>query len=169
MQFKLLGIFFLLTILIFPRITSADRYLQVNHDQIRTLLTQPNIQKKNRPQHNAIIKAKQMLRVPYRWGGTTPRGFDCSGLTQYSFRHAGIKIPRTAQQQYNAIPKVRRKHMTKGDLIFFHMPRRGRVNHVGIYLGNNKFIHAPGRGQRVKISSLSRYWNKKVVGVGRPG
>lgn len=151
-----------------PQISSADRYLQINHQQISSLLKPPNIHKQNRAKHRAILKAKQMLRVPYRWGGTTPRGFDCSGLTQYAFKHAGIKIPRTAQQQYNSIPKVKRKHMLEGDLIFFHTPRRGWVNHVGIYLGGNKFIHAPGRGQRVKISTLSRYWNKKVVGVGRP-
>lgn len=168
MKCRLMGGLFLIFTLVTTQNVFADRYLQMNPDQIRSLISPPDIHHQNRTKHRAILKAKQMLRVPYRWGGTTPRGFDCSGLTQYSFKHAGIEIPRTAQQQYNALPKVRRQHMTEGDLIFFHMPRRGHVNHVGIYLGNNTFIHAPGRGQRVKVSKLSAYWNKKVVGVRRP-
>ena len=165
----ILGIFLLLSSLIIPQFVYADHHLHLTDQQIKLLLNTP--QKSDMTQqtsYQVTQKAKQMLYVPYRWGGTTPRGFDCSGLVQYTYNRVGIKLPRTAAQQYKAVDKIKRKHMAQGDLIFFHTPRRGRyVNHVGIYMGNNKFIHAPGRGKRVQFSKLSRYWNSKMVGVGR--
>ena len=118
--------------------------------------------------HRITNSARSMLNVPYVWGGTTPRGFDCSGLVQYIYRNEGVKLPRTAAQQYNAIRKIKREYAAKGDLIFFHMRRRGRyIDHVGIYIGNGQFIHAPGRGKHVKVSKLSSFWKRKMVGVGR--
>ena len=118
--------------------------------------------------HRVTKKAKQMLRVPYRWGGTSPKGFDCSGLVQYTYKRVGVNLPRTAAEQFKATRRIKRKYTARGDLIFFHTRRSGRyVDHVGIYLGNGQFIHAPGRGKRVKISKLSRYWKRKMVGVGR--
>ena len=170
-QCIILGILLFLSSLITPQIVYANHHIHLTDQQINTLLngSKKSYKAKKTSQH-VTQKAKQMLHVPYRWGGTTPRGFDCSGLVQYSYKRVGIKLPRTAAQQYRAVRKVKRKHMTKGDLIFFHTPRRGRyVNHVGIYMGNNKFIHAPGRGKRVQISKLSRYWKSKMVGVGRTG
>lgn len=115
-----------------------------------------------------INSARQFLNVPYVWGGTTPKGFDCSGLVQYIYRHEGVRLPRTAAQQYQSIRKIKRKYAAKGDLIFFQMKRHKRyVDHVGIYIGNNQFIHAPGKGKHVKISKLSSFWKKKIVGIGR--
>ena len=124
--------------------------------------------KVTRVTHLVTKKAKQMLRVPYHWGGTSPQGFDCSGLVQYAYKKAGINLPRTAAEQYKATRRIKQKHTVRGDLVFFHTRRsRKRVNHVGIYLGDGHFIHAPGRGKRVKISRLSKYWKKKMVGIGR--
>lgn len=117
-----------------------------------------------------VIKtAKKMLGVKYRYGGTSPgRGFDCSGLVQYSHRLAGITIPRTASQQYKAAKHISRRYLKAGDLVFFKTSVSRSVSHVGIYLGNNKFIHAPSSGKHVKISSMKeKYWRKRFTAAGR--
>ena len=177
-------VFLIVFIIVFPQLTYAEDYLNLNDRQIQQLLRNPvktpaKIFKKpprtKSKKTDRIIKigkitdkAKQMLRVPYRWGGTSPKGFDCSGLVQYAFKRAGVILPRTAAEQYKATRRIKRKYTALGDLIFFHTRRRGRyINHVGIYLGRGLFIHAPGRGKRVKISTLSNYWKRKIVGVGR--
>ena len=110
-----------------------------------------------------------MLGVKYRYGGTSPgRGFDCSGLVQYSHKAAGIKLPRTTGQQFKAAKRISRRYLKAGDLVFFKTAISRAVSHVGIYLGNNKFIHAPSSGKRVKISSMKeKYWRKRFTGAGR--
>lgn len=116
-----------------------------------------------------INTAKQMLGVKYRYGGTTPRsGFDCSGLVQYSHKLAGVNVPRTTRQQYKSSKSISRRYLKPGDLVFFKTTVARIVSHVGIYLGNNKFIHAPSSGKRVKISSMKeKYWRKRFTGAGR--
>jgi Cell wall-associated hydrolases (invasion-associated proteins) len=107
----------------------------------------------------------------YRFGGESPQtGFDCSGLTQFAFgQGAGVSLPRTAAAQYDAAIKVPRASATKGDLVFFNT--RGRkVGHVGIYLGDNKFVHAPRTGKAITTEKLEGYWGQRIVGFGRiPG
>lgn len=121
------------------------------------------------PQINAVLAAKKQINTKYRWGGTTPRtGFDCSGLMQYAYKSSRVYLPRTAAAQYKHTKRVSMKSLKVGDLIFFHTRRtRARINHVGIYLGGGKFIHAPRRGKLVSISDLNSYWRKKAVGAGR--
>lgn len=117
-----------------------------------------------------IIKtAKKMLGIKYRYGGTSPyQGFDCSGLVQYSHKAAGIDLPRTTGQQYKAAKRISRRYLKAGDLVFFKIAISRAVSHVGIYLGNNKFIHAPSSGKHVKISSMKeKYWQKHFTGAGR--
>lgn len=116
-----------------------------------------------------ITTAKKMLGVKYRYGGTNPsRGFDCSGLVQYSHRAAGIHLPRTTGQQFKAVKRISKRYLTAGDLVFFKTAVSRAVSHVGIYLGNSKFIHAPSSGKRVKISSMKeKYWRKRFTGAGR--
>ncbi len=177
-------VFLIVFIIVFPQLTSAKNYLGLSDRQIQQLLNHsvktPTKLAKKSPQIKTtqtarIIKigkitdkAKQMLRVPYRWGGTSPKGFDCSGLVQYAYKRAGVILPRTAAEQYKATRRIKRKYTALGDLIFFHTRRRGRyIDHVGIYLGRGQFIHAPGRGKHVQISTLSSYWKRKIVGVGR--
>ena len=92
------------------------------------------------------------LGVPYVWGGTSPSGFDCSGLVQYACKKNGISVPRVAASQRNVGKSVSRQNLQPGDLVFFSSG--GRVSHVGIYVGNGNMIHAPQTGDVVKISSI---------------
>lgn len=114
----------------------------------------------------SVLKgALALLGTPYRWGGTSPDGgFDCSGLVGYVFRTAlGIDLPRVSRAMASNGEKVARDALTPGDLVFFS--RRGkRVDHVGIYLGNGKFVHAPRTGRDVTVSDLDQgYWAHKFM------
>ncbi|MCY1286626.1 NlpC/P60 family protein [compost metagenome] len=107
-------------------------------------------------------RAVNMLGTPYRWGGTTPKGFDCSGLVRYAFRDIdAVDLPRTSGAMARAEGrKVARSDLKPGDLVFFNIKSR-RINHVAIYLGNDRFIHAPRRGKKVTIDSLDKpYWRR---------
>jgi cell wall-associated NlpC family hydrolase len=115
-----------------------------------------------------IQQAKSLQGTPYRYGGTTPKGFDCSGLVQYVFRNAvGVRLPRTSKAQFSATRPIRRGDEQPSDLLFFDINGRG-ISHVGIYLGKGKFIHAPSSGGRVKISDANKkYWRQRFRGVRR--
>jgi cell wall-associated NlpC family hydrolase len=118
-----------------------------------------------------VWNAQKQQGKMYRWGGTSPvTGFDCSGLTQYAFRNgAQVAIPRTAAEQYAAAIKIPREQSQKGDLVFFNTSGK-RVSHVGIYLGENRFVHAPRTGKAITTSELKGYWGQRLVGFGRiPG
>ena len=112
-----------------------------------------------------LRRAFALLGTPYRWGGSSPdRGFDCSGLVGYVYRTAlGIDLPRISRDQAHSGEQVAdRAAMAAGDLVFFG--RRGRVDHVGIYIGEGKFVHAPSRGKDVMVSSLDEgYWGRKFM------
>jgi cell wall-associated NlpC family hydrolase len=112
--------------------------------------------------------AQSMIGVKYRYGGRHPEtGFDCSGLVYYSHLRAGKTVPRTSQAQYRASVPVSRGSLQEGDLVFFRI-RRDRISHVGIYLGNGRFVHAPSTGKKVSITSLNEpYWTKRFVRGGR--
>ncbi|HPY40493.1 MAG TPA: C40 family peptidase, partial [Thiolinea sp.] len=115
--------------------------------------------------------AASEIGTPYVWGGTTPgKGFDCSGLVQHSLAQgANVRIPRTAAEQYAASVKVANGQASRGDLVFFRT-HGGGVSHVGIYLGNGKFLHAPRKGKTVTVSTISGYWQDRLIGFGRiPG
>lgn len=112
--------------------------------------------------------ASSMLGKPYKYGGISPgTGFDCSGLVYYSHKQLGKSLPRTSSLQYRASHPVSRKNLKRGDLLFFRIYRR-KISHVGIYLGDNRFIHAPSSGKQVSIAELdSPYWSKRFVRGGR--
>ncbi|BAH08397.1 NlpC/P60 family protein [Clostridium kluyveri] len=97
-----------------------------------------------------VAYASNFLGVPYVWGGTSPSGFDCSGLVQYVYAHFGVSLPRVSQDQQNTGTAVSRGELEPGDLVFFGYP----AHHVGIYVGDGAYIHAPKTGDVVKISSL---------------
>ncbi len=116
--------------------------------------------------HPATTIASNMLGKPYRYGGASPSGFDCSGLVYYAYHRAGYKVPRTSQLQYSQSLPVKRSHLREGDLLFFRI--EGKVSHVGVYLGDNQFIHAPSSGKRVSIASLETpYWKQHFIKAGR--
>jgi len=105
--------------------------------------------------------------APYRYGGRTPAGFDCSGLVQYSYAAAGLNIPRTTSGQWAQMSPVKDTDMREGDLLFFSIS--GKMSHVGLYLGDGRFVHAPSTGRTVSIENLdSRYYNKAFIRAGRP-
>ncbi len=119
------------------------------------------------PGQEAIHFAQQFIGIPYRYGGSNPSGFDCSGLVQYTYRNLGIRVPRTAAEQYRIARPVSRAELRPGDVIFFRLHWHG-VSHVGLYAGNGKFIHAPSTGKHVTYSDLNDpYWSKRIVKVGR--
>lgn len=104
--------------------------------------------------------------TPYRLGGTTKTGIDCSAFTQFLFSTVySLSIPRTAREQYNLTNRISRTQLKEGDLIFFNT--RGGVSHVGVYLQNNKFVHASTSGGVMISDIFDEYWARKFVGVGR--
>ncbi len=111
-----------------------------------------------------IVKtAKKYIGVPYTSGGTTPKGFDCSGYVQYVFNQNGIKIPRTADVQYTLGKKSTLRALETGDLVFFHTDSDSAITHCGIYLGDGKFIHASS-SKGVRVDELSNgYWKEAFV------
>ncbi|MFE9173441.1 C40 family peptidase [Streptomyces kebangsaanensis] len=109
------------------------------------------------PATKALRIAASKKGAPYQWGATGPRSFDCSGLTLYSFKKAGKKLPRTADQQYNKTRHISAKSRRAGDLVFFHSG--SYVYHVGIYAGGGKIWHAPKSGDVVKLQKI---WTKSV-------
>ncbi len=106
--------------------------------------------------------ARRYLGVPYRWGGESPAGFDCSGLVQYVFARAGVSLPRVVSAQYRVGRAVARSALRPGDIVFF----KG-LGHDGIYVGGGRFIHSPRPGDVVKISSLTGYYADRWVGARR--
>jgi len=101
----------------------------------------------------AMEAAGSVLGTPYRWGGTTPAGFDCSGLVQWSMRFSGIELPRTSRAQQAASLPISAEQARPGDLVFFGSP----VHHVGIYLGEGLMIHSPSSGKSVSIVAVERF------------
>ncbi|MCG8549499.1 MAG: C40 family peptidase [Desulfobacterales bacterium] len=108
-----------------------------------------------------IRTAITALGAPYRWGGLSPKGFDCSGLVVYAYKKLGIHVPRTAKAQFKSCTSVTRQNIKPADLVFFSVPRRRGIVHVGIYIGNGQFVHAPGRGRKVKRASLNNIYFKQ--------
>ncbi|MFF9815699.1 C40 family peptidase [Streptomyces sp. NPDC014006] len=109
------------------------------------------------PATKALQIAASKKGAPYQWGATGPRRFDCSGLTLYSFKKAGKKLPRTAAQQYNRTRHIPARSRKAGDLVFFHSG--SNVYHVGIYAGKNKIWHAPRTGDVVRLQKI---WTRSV-------
>ena len=113
-----------------------------------------------------VTTGQKYIGTPYKYGGTTPKGFDCSGFVGYTIKKAtGQSLPRTSTSMYKKGQKVAKTKLKKGDLVFFNTSGKG-VSHVAIYIGSNKVIHSVSKG--VKIDSLnSSYWKKRYVGAKR--
>lgn len=129
-------------------------------------------QRYQKARETAMTKLMGQLGKPYQWGGTSPHtGFDCSGLVWYAYKDlVKFKIPRTANEMYHlrdAAP-IKRESLEKGDLVFFRINGRGTADHVGVYLGEGKFIQSPRTGKDIQISALGEdYWQRHYIGARR--
>jgi len=116
----------------------------------------------------AARTAERFVGIPYRWGGdNVVEGMDCSGFVRAVYNLCGVNIPRTSGEQYRAGDKVERENLMDGDLIFFGSSA-DRINHVGIYVGGGRFVHAPRRGDEIKISTIDeKYFAERFIGAKR--
>lgn len=111
--------------------------------------------------------AKRFVGVPYVWGGSSTKGFDCSGFTNYVYRYNGFTIPRVSADQYTSGKWVNKSHLIPGDMVFFTTYKPG-PSHVGIYIGNNKFVHASSGAGKTTISDLNNpYYKQHYIGAKR--
>jgi len=114
------------------------------------------------PQERAAAEAVKLVGAPYRYGGMTPKGFDCSGLVLYSYRQAGVALPHSTDQQRHLGKPVQRSELRPGDLVFFNQQGK-KHGHVAIYVGHGEMVHAPSSGKRVRRDRLdSPYWKKHL-------
>ena len=115
----------------------------------------------------AAAVAVQQVGVPYRYGGSSPAGFDCSGLVHYSYLRAGRPVARTTAALWDTLAPVETRQMRAGDLLFFRI--EGKMSHVGMYLGGGRFVHAPSSGRSVTIEDLgNEYYRRALIRAGRP-
>lgn len=117
---------------------------------------------------DVVVRALTLIDTPYRYGGSTPEGFDCSGLVQYVYNAvAARQLPRRSEEMGKMGEAIRRSQLEPGDLVFFNTLRRA-YSHVAIYIGDGRFLHAPARGGRVRIEALDdRYWQTRFNGARR--
>lgn len=114
-----------------------------------------------------VMTALTLMGTPYKYGGTSPdEGFDCSGLVQYIYRDiSAVQLPRTAQEMSALAGRdVSQQELTVGDLVFFRLGGGSRINHVGVYIGENRFVHAPRTGTVIRIDPFTdKYWMRYYV------
>lgn len=111
---------------------------------------------------DVVRTALELLGVPYRFGGSDPSGFDCSGLVQYVFAQVGVRLPRSARDQHAAGEEIDLEDAEPGDLLFYEIGNK--VDHVAIYLGDGEALHAPARGRSVIVASIELpYWKERFV------
>lgn len=118
---------------------------------------------------DVVVGALNMIGVRYRWGGNTPdSGLDCSGFVRYVFQDTlGLSLPRRAEEMSRVGEKVSMSNLKPGDLVFFNTMRR-TFSHVGIYIGDNKFVHSPSTGSTIRVDDLDDgYWEKRFTGARR--
>ena len=115
----------------------------------------------------AVDVARNMVGKPYKYAGDTPAGFDCSGLVRYSYGKAGIQLPRDTRSQRNLSVPVSLRNLREGDLLFFDQEGK-KASHVGMYVGDGRFVHAPSTGGKVRTDSLkAEFWKKHFVDARR--
>ncbi len=127
----------------------------------------PAAAENRRTARQATAIALEQVGRPYRYGGADPSGFDCSGLVHFSYGQAGIATPRTTGALWRSLAPVRSGALEEGDVLFFDI--EGKVSHVGLYLGNGRFVHAPSSGRNVTVARLDQpYYRRAFVRGGRP-
>ena len=151
-----------------PLIDNSATFLQPFEAAADEAQTTPKFSEE--PRQALAAFAMNLRDIRYRRGGRVPStGFDCSGFVHYVFEHAlNIDLPDDSASQFQAGIKIARDEMQTGDLVFFHMHGK-RISHVGIYLGDGRFIHSPTTGERVRVDQLDKtYWVRRFAGAKRP-
>jgi cell wall-associated NlpC family hydrolase len=116
----------------------------------------------------AASHALKMVGKPYKYGGSSPKGFDCSGLVLYSYKQAGVALPHSTEKQRSTSRLVKVAELRRGDLLFFHQEGK-KYGHVAIYAGDGRFVHAPSSGKSVRTDRLDNpYWKKHLSEARRP-
>lgn len=111
-----------------------------------------------------VLEALGQIGRPYRHGGTTPDGFDCSGLAQYVYAQSGVSLPRSTREQHGAGKRIDLDQARPGDLLFYRISGKARVDHVAIYLGDGEALHAPASGKKVIVARVSDpWWSRRFV------
>lgn len=131
-------------------------------------LTKPADIARNLPaiRRNLVRTANRFIGCPYRYGGESEDGFDCSGLVMTVYKLNGLDLPRVSRDQFKTGRRVALSQLQAGDLVFFRTGPGDGITHVGLYTGNGKFIHAPGKGKKVRVASLSdKYFAKRYAGA----
>ena len=142
----------------------ADKGLSIQLDQVRQSVSEAGLRASD-----IVVHAMGFLGVPYRLGGNSiDTGFDCSGFVKAVFEQTlGLALPRRAEQQAAATDNIEKKDLQPGDLVFFNTLRR-TFSHVGIYVGNNRFIHSPRPGAEVRVENMDvSYWSRRFDGARR--
>ncbi len=156
------------------QITGVNKgWLQVKYNGVQGFVSPEYIEivagqaQENTGAAAVITYAKQFIGTPYRYGGSSPSGFDCSGFTSYVYKHFGVNLSHSSRAQYSQVTKVSRSELQAGDLVFFTNGGTS-IGHVGIYVGGGQFIHSPSAGRSVCIESMSSgYYASHYVGGGR--
>jgi hypothetical protein len=141
----------------------------INDFVVQPVLKERKINPRKSLRMNIVKTARRFIGTPYQWGGESKtQGFDCSGLTMTVYRLNGLALPRNSRSQFQTGTRIKRDNLDKGDLVFFATDGRRRVSHVGIYTGRNQFVHAPGRGKHIRISSMAnKYYRRRFMGARR--
>jgi cell wall-associated NlpC family hydrolase len=158
-----LALLFSVCLMISGQALGADNSPEINSGQPTKLQNLSN------RASELAMQSMGLLGINYKWGGNTPKeGLDCSGLVRYVYKEGwGTELPRSSIEISKFAETIKPKDLQAGDLVFFNTLRRN-YSHVGIYLGENKFIHAPSRGGQVRIESMDvRYWKKRFDGARR--
>ena len=132
------------------------------------VVTQKQTTKRSNSTGQQLVSiAESVLGSPYRYGGSSPKGFDCSGLVYYTHNKLGIAVPRTTRQQAQHASSLTLADIEPGDILFFKI-YGNKISHVGIYTGNNQFIHAPKTGKYVSHASINEpFWRERLIKAGR--
>lgn len=142
----------------------------ISKPQVPSKRHEEQVQKRDRSDMGNIAArtAERFVGIPYRWGGdTVVDGMDCSGFVRAVYNLCGVNIPRTSREQYRVGDAIGRDELQDGDLVFFGASSE-EINHVGIFIGSGRFVHAPRRGDDIKVSSMDdAYFLKKYVGAKR--
>lgn len=115
----------------------------------------------------AVGVALDQIGTPYRYGGDSPRGFDCSGLVNFAYARVGVALPRTTEALWRELRRVDRASLRAGDLLFYRID--GKLGHVALYAGEGRFVHAPSSGSRVRVERLDTpFYAARLAGIARP-